>query len=152
MDEAQAIVLDLNVLLAATLRPEGSTASALLRLYLGGAKLHTPDYVKEEFQRVLDRIAEKKGLNPNILTPAFNAILDLAEEVESSEYRRLLKQAESLVFDPKDTPYVAVALHLRARYREVVILTYNKRDYRVGELERMGVRVLTPGEAAGRLL
>ena len=49
MEKAPA-ALDLNVLLAAVLKPQGPTAAKLLTLYVGGVDLYTPDYVGEEFQ------------------------------------------------------------------------------------------------------
>ena len=64
MEEARAAVLDLNVLLASTLKPEGYTAAVLLALYLGGEKLYVPDYVREEFDRVAGKVAAGKSIDP----------------------------------------------------------------------------------------
>ena len=148
MAEAQAIVIDLNVLLAAILKPEGPTSAKLLRLYISGAKLYTPDYVREEFQRVLGQIAEKKHLDPEELTRAFQSILNLTTQAQIRYYKGYLGEAENLVNDPKDAPYVALALKLRENHARVIILTYNKKDYKCEELRERGITVLTPGELA----
>ena len=44
--EKTPAVLDLNVLLAAILRPRGATAARLLSLYIGGLDFYVPDYVR----------------------------------------------------------------------------------------------------------
>jgi len=146
MAEAQAIVIDLNVFLAAILKPEGPTAAKLLRLYTSGAKLYTPDYVREEFQSVISQVAEKKHLDPEDLTSAFQSILNLATQAKIQHYKGYLGEAGNLVNDPKDTPYVALALKLREDHARVFILTYNKKDYKSEELRERGIIVLTPRE------
>ena len=152
MEEARAAVLDLNVLLASTLKPEGYTAAVLLALYLGGEKLYVPDYVREEFDRVAGEVAAGKNIDPRVLRAAFQAILGITVEAGKESYERHLGKAESLVGDPKDAPYVALALHLRGQYKQVVILTYNKRDYLQEELSGKGIRVMAPPEFAAEYL
>ena len=146
MEEARATVLDLNVLLASILKPKGPTAATLLTLYLRGEDLYIPDYVKEEFQSIIGELVERKGLNPETLKALFQMILRLTIQVNIGSYEKYIEQAGGLVNDPKDTPYVALALYLREQYETVVILTYNKKDYKVEELAGNGIIVMTPGE------
>ncbi|MCE4601102.1 MAG: PIN domain-containing protein [Desulfurococcales archaeon] len=146
MEEARATVLDLNVLLASILKPEGYTAATLLTLHLRGDKLYVPDYVKEEFNTVVDDVAKRKGIDPWTLKTALQTILKITTEAKKKSYKKHLEKAKDLVRDPKDTPYVALALHLREHYKQVIILTYNKKDYKCEELQREGITVLTPRE------
>ena len=146
MEETRATVLDLNVLLASILKPEGYTAATLLTLHLKGEKLYVPDYVKEEFNAVVDDLAERKGIDPWVLKTAFQTILKMTTEAKKKSYEKHLERAKDLVRDPKDAPYVALALHLREHYKQVIILTYNKKDYKYEELQRNGITVLTPME------
>ena len=146
MEETQAIVLDLNVLLAAILKPEGYTAAMLLRLYIEKHVLYVPDYVKEEFQEVIGEMARRKGIKEETLKTAFKNILKLTRQIEIKNYEEYLKEAEYYVRDPKDTPYVALALYLRRKHRQAIILTYNKKDYKHEELEKKDITTLTPRE------
>ncbi|MEB3861604.1 MAG: PIN domain-containing protein [Desulfurococcales archaeon] len=143
MEEAP-IVVDLNVLLAAVLNPYGYTASVLLQLYIVGARLYVPDYIHEEFRRILTRLAQRKSIEAEALIERFNAILKILTEVSVEEYTQYMEEAEGLVNDPKDSPYVALALHLTQRYGNAVILTYNQEDYKVEELEERRVAVRRP--------
>ena len=143
MEEAPVIV-DLNVLLAAVLNPYGYTASVLLQLYIARTKLYVPDYIHEEFRRILTRLAQRKGIEPETLVERFNSILRILTEVNTEDYSQYMEEAEGLVNDPKDTPYVALALHLAQKHGSVIILTYNQEDYKVEELEERGVTVRKP--------
>ncbi|MEB3779464.1 MAG: PIN domain-containing protein [Desulfurococcales archaeon] len=111
MEEAP-VVVDLNVLLASILKPLGYTSSHLIQLYMKGRRLHIPAYTREEFERVAAETTRRKGLNPRTLISKFNSILNLLREVGVEEYREYIKEAEEIVNDPKDAPYVALALYL----------------------------------------
>ncbi len=52
--------------------------------------------------------------------------------------------------DPSDAVYVALALELRRQYGKVVILTWNKKDFRIRTLRDAGIDVLTPLEFVRR--
>ncbi len=146
MEETPA-VLDLNVLLAAALKPTGPTAAAILALYLAGVKLYTPDYLREEFTRKAREIEEKKRLQPGALEKDLENILSLTVEARGEEYNGRLEEAKTLVKDPRDAPYAALALHLASRHGKAILITYNKGDFRVQGLARRGVIVATPREA-----
>ena len=85
-------------------------------------------------------------MNPGTLKTLFQAILRLAIQVDMGSYEKYIEQARDLVNDPKDAPYVALALYLREQHKTVVILTYNKKDYKVDELVGNGIIVMTPRE------
>ena len=143
MEEAP-VVVDLNVLLAAVLNPYGYTASVLLQLYIAGTRLYAPDYIHEEFRRVLTQLAQRKCIEPETLVEKFDSILRILTEVSAEEYTQYLEEAEKLVNDPKDSPYVALALHLAQKHGRATILTYNQEDYKIKELEERGVAVRRP--------
>ncbi len=67
-------------------------------------------------------------------------------------YDDKLDAASGLVKDPSDRWFVALALKLAEKHGMAVILTYNRKDYKVEELMKRGVRVLTPAEAVRILL
>ena len=146
MEEAPA-VLDLNVLLAAILKPTGPTAAAILALYLAGVRLYTPDYLREEFARKARELEEKKHLQPGALEKDLENILSLTVEARWEEYRGLLEEAKTLVKDPRDTPYAALALHLASHHGKAILITYNKSDFLDQDLAKRGVIVATPREA-----
>ena len=144
--EKTPAVLDLNVLLAAILKPEGSTAAKLLTLYITGTDLYTPDYVREEFQRVVGELAEKKRIDKQQLAQAFQNLLNITSQARMEEYGHKLEEAKKLVYDPSDAPYVALALYLAEKHARAVILTYNRRDYKSEGLEKHNIKILTPKE------
>ncbi len=143
MEEAP-VIIDLNVLLPAVLNPYGYTASVLLQLYITGARLYVPYYIHEEFRRILTQLAQRKGIEPETLVERFDSILRILREVKAEEYTQYMEEAEKLVNDPKDSPYVALALHLAQKHGRVTILTYNQEDYKTEELEERGVTVRKP--------
>jgi predicted nucleic acid-binding protein len=102
--------------------------------------------------RHLSGLATKKNVSPKALQEKIEILKVSIIFVPEELYTDRLEVASNLVRDPSDRWFAALALKLAEEHGIALILTYNKRDYRVGELERMGVRVLTPGEAAGRLL
>ena len=144
--EKTPTVLDLNVLLAATLKPQGPTAAKLLTLYITGTALYTPDYVREEFQKVARELAEKKRVDKQQLVQAFQNLLNITRQARIEEYGHKLEAAKKLVSDPSDAPYAALALCLAEKHGRAVILTYNRRDYKLEELEKHNIKVLTPRE------
>jgi len=48
------------------------------------------------------------------------------------------------VNDVGDAPFVAAALLLKEKYKHVIILTWNVKDYREDELWKRGIAVSTP--------
>ncbi|MCE4599297.1 MAG: PIN domain-containing protein [Desulfurococcales archaeon] len=145
--EKTAIIVDANVILSAAINPRGLTHRKLLALILDpGITLYTPKYLVEEIDPKIEEIAARKGLKSAELRNAINLLLAIFNTVEDEEYRNHIEHALELVNDPKDAPYVALALHLKEKHRQVTILTYNTNDYKKKELVKVGIRVATPRE------
>lgn len=144
-----AVVLDTNTVISALIRGEGPTR----RIILLTAKIY-PSYtvpqLLEEIERHSIFLEERKGIPREKLVSLLDTLLMDVELVEPGE--EALEEAVGFTRDPGDKHFVALALELRSRYREVVILTYNKRDYLQEELSRKSIRVMAPPEFAAEYL
>ena len=67
-------------------------------------------------------------------------------------YNRYMEEAQNLVFDPGDADFAALALKLREQYGNILILTWNKKDYDQKTLKKKKIIVATPPEAIETLL
>ena len=75
---------------------------------------------------------------------ALRAILEGMSEVEIP--KALLQTSVEYVKDVSDAPFVAAALLLKEKYENVIILTWNTKDYSEERLWEKGVAVSTPEE------
>ena len=59
---------------------------------------------------------------------------------------RKRREALGFVKDPDDWAYVASAIHLRKKYENVFVLTWNRKHFMVDKLEEKNIHVVTPDE------
>jgi len=84
-------------------------------------------------------IARKAGINQKIFGYFLDAILKGIKIVETKE---TIEESLEYVKDEKDAPFVAACLKTKASF----LMTYNKKDFRVKRLKKIGIDVLTPPE------
>ncbi len=147
----KAIVIDTNILISSMLKESGYTRRILL-LLVEFYPVYTPSYALEEIKRHLHRLAERKGIPPERLRALITLLTEDLRVVDEREYAPYLSEAKALVHDPGDTDFVATSLMLRQKYAEVILLTWNTRDYDRRNLKKKGITVLTPREAARELI
>ena len=131
--------------IAAILKPEGTT-HRVVRNLLMVTEVYAPEVLLEETEKHLVELAVKKDVPLKELQARMKLLEQAIRFVPASQYERYLGAAVKLVKDLGDKWFAALALHLREHHKQVVILTYNKRDYKVAELQRENVIVLAPGE------
>lgn len=101
------LVADANILFS--LAKHSSAASEIASRYR--MQLYSPDYVLSELGAHREEIEEKTGIKyPEIMKTLKEKVL----YVESQAYEEFLNEAKSLISDPEDAPYLALAMKLRA--------------------------------------
>ena len=150
--EKTAVIVDANVALSASINPEGPTHRKLLTLLLDPrVVIYAPRYLIDEISPKIQEIAARKRLDADELHSTLSLFLSVFNTVDNEEYKSHVETAQNYVYDPGDTPYVALALHLKKRHRQVMILTYNVDDYKVAELAEIGILVTIPSDINKRL-
>lgn len=100
-------VVDANVLFA--LAKPSSAANKILEMYQE-IKLAAPDFALLELYKYREELVQKSG------GANFDKIIESLKSkvvfVDKEEYQYLLKKAASLISDPKDGAYLALALRL----------------------------------------
>ncbi|MCE4604347.1 MAG: putative toxin-antitoxin system toxin component, PIN family [Aeropyrum sp.] len=139
----RAVVLDTNIIISSLLKPDGFTRRVLLLLE-DQADLYAPEVLLDELGRKIELLALDKGLSADELRYLLALLLSSVRTVESRVIRSFMSIALEYARDPDDAPFVALALHLRTVYEDVIILTWNISDYKGSDLERLKIRVLTP--------
>ena len=141
---AKAVVINSNILFSSLIKEEGFTRAVLLFLKdATGLKFLVPKTVIKELRLNIGEIAEKSKLETNDILAGFGRLLEGMQQIDELELKEEIMEGMKYVNNESDTPFVAVAL----KHRPAYILTYNKRDYNVGELRKMDVLVVSPGEA-----
>jgi len=138
-----AVVLDTNIVISSLIKPGGFTRSILLQLE-DMADLYVPRALLEELAEKTEYLARKKGVSSEELRYMLSLLFSSVETIESDIIKSFIKDALNYVRDPDDAPFVALAFYLRSMYREVIILTWNVRDYKRDHLGELKINVLTP--------
>ena len=131
--------------IAAILKPEGPTHRTVRNL-LTITEVYAPEILLEETVKHLAELAVKKGTPVKELYARMELLKQAIKFVPTSQYHQYLDTAAKLVKDPADKWFAGLALSLSKKSKGVIILTYNKKDYRTMELQREGITVLTPRE------
>ena len=131
--------------IAAILKPEGPTHRTVRNL-LTITEVYAPEILLEETTKHLTELAIKKGTSVKELHARIKLLKQAIKFAPTNQYEQYLDTATKLVKDPADKWFAALALSLSKKYKKVVILTYNKKDYRIVELQGEGITVLTPRE------
>lgn len=140
-----AVVFDANVVIASLIR-DGGLNRYIVTLTPTLYPSYYPDILREEvFEHVQD-IARRARRPENEISIALTNILEHIHEVKSQELLPFIEDSMRYVNDEKDSLYVATALYLRKNFKQVVIITWNKRDFRFWDLIKQWIRVLTPRE------
>ncbi len=138
-----AIVLDTNVIISSLIKPGGFTRRVILLLE-DQSDLYAPKVLLEELTEKTEYLARKKNVSPAEQKHLLTLLLSSVRTVESDVIKPLIKTALRYVRDRDDAPFVALALYLQTMYDDVAILTWNMNDYMKENLERLGIKVLTP--------
>ena len=140
-----AVVFDANVIIASLIKE-----SDLNRFVATLTPIIYPSYYPEILRKeVLEHIlviAQKAGRSENEISIALESVLEHLREVESRELSQFIEVSIRYVEDEVDSLYVATALYLKRSFKQVVIITWNKRDFKFWQLVRHWIRVLTPHE------
>ena len=108
----QALVIDANVLFSALLA-KGTTRSLLFNSHL---KLYAPEYLIDELSEHLhedDELRKKLNQTKEETDIVIDALLKTVDVIPLEEYRACIKQALETCPDEDDTPYFALAMHLK---------------------------------------
>ena len=111
-----------------------------------------PSYYSEALRsEILEHageIAQRAGRSEYEIRLALQAILERVEPLPDEKVARYLPESQVFVKDPEDTVYVATALYLRyeKKFKQAILVTWNKRDYDFWPLMKHWVRVLNPRE------
>ena len=147
----KAFVIDTNVIISAMLKETGYTRR-ILTLLTELYPTYTPEYAIKEIRKYADYLAEEKNLPREKQQALIKLITENINIIEERRYETYTPEAKTLTTDPGDIDFVALSLKLRETYREVVLLTWNTRDYKTGELGKRGITVLSPKDVLGAFL
>ncbi|HDI02399.1 MAG TPA: hypothetical protein ENF93_02005, partial [Ignisphaera sp.] len=140
-----AVVFDANVVIGSLIK-DGGLNRYVVTLTPVFYPSYYPDVLQREVFEHLYDIARRAGKPENEISMALENVLASIYEVSSGELLPFVEEALSYVSDEKDVLYVAVALYLRRSFRQVAIVTWNKRDFHFWQLVKQWIRVLTPRE------
>lgn len=140
-----AVVFDANVIIASLIKDHG-----LNRYVVTLTPIFYPSYYPEILQlEVYEHIvviAQKTEKPKNEISIALKNILEQLRKIELKEISSFIRESIKYVRDEEDSLYVATALYLKKNFKEVIIVTWNKRDFKFWQLIKQWIRVLTPHE------
>jgi len=140
-----AVVFDANVVIASLIR-DGGLNRYIVTLAPIFYPSYYPDILREEVLEHIPDIARRARRPENEISIALINVLEHIREIKSRELLPFIEESLRYVNDEKDSLYVAAALYLKKSFKQVVIATWNKRDFRFWELMKRWIRVLTPRE------
>ena len=140
-----AVVFDANVVIASLIKESGLNR-CIVTLTPIIYPTYYPEILRREVLEHISVIAQKAGKPENEVSMALESILECLREVESRELFQFIEESTRHVKDVEDSLYVATALYLKRSFKQVVIITWNKRDFEFWQLIRHWIRVLTPRE------
>ena len=141
----EAVVLDTNIILASILKRGSYTRQVIVYLTdVLGIETYTPEKALQEIEEHLVELAKRKKIRVNELMVAVRILLLGVKIVGKQAYKDYLEIAKNCVDDPADADFAALALHLSEEYEKVILLTWNKKDYKKDCLGTYRILVTTP--------
>ena len=141
----EAVILDTNIILASILKRGSYTRQVIVYLTdILGVGTYTPEKALQEIEEHLVELAKRKKIHVEELRVAVRILLLGVKIVGKQAYRDYLEIAKNCVGDLADADFAALALRLAEDYERVIILTWNKKDYRGDCLETHRIVVATP--------
>jgi predicted nucleic acid-binding protein len=142
--DSPPLVMDTNVLVAGACRHEGSAAyQVLLAVLHRRVPLMMTGAIALEYLDVLQRprVLAITGLTHKQSADLVTDLIGLSHEVQINFAWR------PNLADETDNKFVEAAIHAAA-----TIVTYNRRDFETGDLQRFGWSVMSPQEFATQYL
>lgn len=141
-DEAETLIIDTNVIISCLPSTESFTRACFILLKENG-KMLSPKQMYQEVIKNLPSISRRYGIDIKILSgflvPNLFRNIEFVDETDFKEY---FEEASQLVNDSSDTPFVALAL----KKKPCTIVTKNKKDYKINELEKLSIDIFTSHE------
>ena len=103
------LVLDANILFAALIKD--STTHEIIISEL--AEFFTPEFILEEFYTHKKEILDKTKRTPEEFERVFEDLKERIIVIPKEEYQTFLESAANISPDPKDVPYLALALKFK---------------------------------------
>jgi len=100
------IVVDTNCIISALLK-NGASRELLLKKRLN---LFTPETARKELERHEEYILKKAHLSEASFRLIFNLLFEKMAVIEKAGYAQQLNYAKSLISDPEDAPFLALAM------------------------------------------
>ncbi|MEW5996835.1 MAG: PIN domain-containing protein [Candidatus Micrarchaeota archaeon] len=102
------LVVDANILFAALIKD----SKTIELLFSDFAMFFAPEFILEEFQKHRDEILQKTSRSPEEFDSVFEILKEVIIVVPKEDYEGMLPAADKIAPDPKDAPYLALALKL----------------------------------------
>ena len=139
------VVFDANVIIASLIKESGLNRFVVTLTPIIYPSYY-PEILRKEVLEHIQVIAQKAGRPESEVSMALESVLEYLREVKSRELSQFIEVSIRYVEDEVDSLYVATALYLKRSFKQVVIITWNKRDFKFWQLVRHWIRVLTPRE------
>ncbi len=94
----------------------------------------------------LTYVARKRGVPEDLVLNHLSNFLSLFKVIGGEKVKLFIQKSLTLVRDPTDAPYVALALYLIQTHPSATILTYNTRDYKQRPLRTLNIHVFHPNQ------
>lgn len=104
------IVVDTNRIIASLIKNSYSRDI----IFNNKFEFFTPQFTTEEIYKYKSEILEKSGMKEEDFDTLFSILFEKIKIVSKNEYESFLKEAEKLITDPKDFPFVALCLAINA--------------------------------------
>lgn len=102
------LIVDANVVISALIA-DGTTRELIVTIV---ADLSTPSVIRDEVESHRDRVVERSGLPPDLVTTFMDLLFEFIEVVPTDEFSSRVDEAERAIgdVDPDDVLYLACAL------------------------------------------
>ncbi|MEK6927032.1 MAG: PIN domain-containing protein [Nanoarchaeota archaeon] len=105
------IVIDCNRVIASLIKDSTTREILFSNLF----EFYSPDFLREELFKYKEEITEKAKLNENSFEILINLFFEHIKIIPEQEYSNFLETFNNSNLDPKDIPYLAVALFTNSK-------------------------------------